>query len=65
MRIINGKPYYTEAELSRQIGRGIMTLFRWRKSNTGPKAIKIGRTPLYAVAEVDAWIERGGQKAAA
>jgi hypothetical protein len=68
MRIVNGKPYFDAEELSNRIGRGPMTLRRWRQGGTGPAFIQLGKTPLYAVEDVEAWIagiRRGGQPVAA
>jgi predicted DNA-binding transcriptional regulator AlpA len=64
MKIIDGKDYYTEAELTQRLGKSSMTLFRWRKAGTGPSFVQLGQTPLYAVDEVRAWIAHGGGQAA-
>jgi IS30 family transposase len=46
----------SELELARQLDRHPATLERWRKRGTGPAPTMIGKTPMYRVATVSAWL---------
>lgn len=65
---IGSKNFLTEEELAGQIGKSMATLRWWRRDGHGPAWTKLGQTPVYDQADVDAWIEgtkRGGQRVAA
>jgi predicted DNA-binding transcriptional regulator AlpA len=54
--------YLRPAEMAKQLGVSVRTLFRWHVHRTGPPRIVIGRQILYNVASVIAWLEAREQR---
>jgi predicted DNA-binding transcriptional regulator AlpA len=52
-------------QLSEWIGTPVPTLYRWRCTGTGPPSAKIGRSIVYRVKDVSAWLEDAFAKDAA
>ena len=46
----------SEVEAARLIGVSARTLFNWRASGTGPRAVRAGSRVLYAVDELRRWL---------
>lgn len=46
----------SEIELARQLGRHPATLERWRKRGIGPAPTMLGKTPMYRIETVRAWL---------
>jgi DNA-binding transcriptional MerR regulator len=58
--------YMTTAEVAATARTPIETVRYWRHVGKGPKSFKVGRRVLYAVEDVEAWIEdarRAGEAA--
>jgi excisionase family DNA binding protein len=55
----------TQQQLADELEVSLRTLERWRQEGTGPTFIRVGRSPRYRRADIDAWLERqrrrGGQ----
>jgi len=49
--------FLTEKELAAEIGRSVRHIKRWRAQGKGPSFARIGRTPVYRVEAVRAWIQ--------
>ena len=49
--------YMTTAEVAAVTRAPIETVRWWRHAGKGPKNFKLGRRVLYAVEDVEAWIE--------
>jgi predicted DNA-binding transcriptional regulator AlpA len=47
----------TTAEVADRLRKPIATLRYWRSLGQGPRGFRLGRTVVYAEAEVSAWIE--------
>ncbi len=58
--------YMTTAELAAEVRAPVETVRFWRHVGKGPKSFKVGRRVLYAVEDVEAWLEsaRNGGEAA-
>jgi excisionase family DNA binding protein len=50
--------YMTTAEVADTVRTPIETVRYWRHVNKGPKSFKVGRRVLYAVEDVEAWLEK-------
>ena len=50
-------PYLKTFEVADLLRTPIETVRYWRYAGKGPKSFKIGRTVLYDVADVEAWID--------
>jgi excisionase family DNA binding protein len=48
----------TQQQLADELQVSLRTLERWRQQGTGPAFIRVGRSPRYRRADVDAWLER-------
>ena len=48
--------YYCQGELAAILGKSHHALERWRRMRTGPPVTFIGKTPVYRVAAVTAWL---------
>jgi hypothetical protein len=46
----------SEFELAQQLGRHPATLERWRKRGIGPAPTMLGKTPMYRIETVRAWL---------
>jgi hypothetical protein len=55
--------YVTREALAAQFNVGFRTLERWAVLRIGPKITYVGRTPYYAIADVQAWLANGGLSA--
>jgi len=49
--------YLTSAEVAETYRTSPETVRYWRHVGKGPKSFKVGRRVLYAVEDVEAWIE--------
>ena len=49
--------YMTTAEVAETARTPVETVRYWRHVGKGPKSFKLGRRVLYAVEDVEAWIE--------
>ena len=54
--VLGGEGFYTRAGLARRINRNEMTLFRWERRGRGPAVTRVGKTVLYRVRTVEAWL---------
>jgi len=52
-----GDRYMTTAELAATTRAPVETVRYWRHIGKGPKSFKVGRRVLYAVEDVEAWLE--------
>jgi predicted DNA-binding transcriptional regulator AlpA len=57
--------YLTTDEVAEICRTSVETVRFWRWKSTGPKSFKVGRRVLYAVEDVDAWLEDARRKASA
>jgi excisionase family DNA binding protein len=48
----------TQRQLADELQVSLRTLERWRQEGTGPAFIRVGRSPRYRRADIDAWLER-------
>jgi excisionase family DNA binding protein len=48
----------TQQQLADELQVSLRTLERWRQEGTGPAFIRVGRSPRYRRADIDAWLER-------
>jgi excisionase family DNA binding protein len=51
----------TQQQLADELRVSLRTLERWRQQGTGPAFIRVGRSPRYRRADVDAWLEHHRQ----
>jgi phage terminase Nu1 subunit (DNA packaging protein) len=49
--------YLTEAQLAAELGRSVRHIKRWRSVGLGPPFTRIGRSAVYRIEAVRAWIE--------
>jgi len=57
------RTYITPEQLSKRIGTHPVTLCNWRREKRfGPPFIKLGNRVLYALDEVEAWLENHRHK---
>jgi hypothetical protein len=49
--------YLTEKQLAEELGRSVRHLKRWRAQGLGPPVTRIGRTAVYKIDSVRAWLE--------
>lgn len=54
--------YLTREELATQLGRCVRTLERWESLRIGPPITRIGKTPMYKVESVRAWLQSQERK---
>lgn len=47
-----------ERDSSRYIGYRPPTLRKWRRENTGPAYIKVGRSIRYLIVDLDVWLDQ-------
>lgn len=48
------------AEAARYLHRSRRTLYEWHRLRVGPRAYKVGYNVLYRKADLDAWLDSGG-----
>lgn len=48
----------TQQQLADELQVSLRTLERWRQEGVGPAFIRVGRSPRYRRADIDAWLER-------
>ena len=51
------KRFMTTAEVAEAIRTPVETVRYWRHVGKGPKSFKVGRRVLYAVEDVEAWLD--------
>jgi hypothetical protein len=49
--------YLSETELANELRRSVRQVKRWRAQGLGPPYTRIGRTPVYRVESVRAWVQ--------
>lgn len=54
---IGSKNFLTEEELAKQLCKSVAALRLWRREGRGPAWTRIGQTPAYDQADVEAWVE--------
>ena len=59
------KPLLTEREVAHQLSVSVETVRYWRKRGRGPRSLKLERTVRYRPEDLDAYLERAGESAAA
>jgi len=57
--------YMTTAEVAETTRAPVETVRYWRHIGRGPKSFKVGRRVLYAVEDVEAWLEAARESTAA
>jgi excisionase family DNA binding protein len=50
--------FLTQQRLAELLGVSERTLERWRVEGHGPKFVRVGRRPLYRIADVDEWAKK-------
>jgi predicted DNA-binding transcriptional regulator AlpA len=50
--------YMKPTEVASQLGVSLRTLSRWQALRVGPPRAKVGRTVLYRIAAVEAWLSQ-------
>jgi hypothetical protein len=53
-RLLDG--YLTRTKMAQEINRGVRTLERWENQRIGPPVTYIGKTPMYRIEAVRAWL---------
>jgi excisionase family DNA binding protein len=48
----------TQQQLADELEVSQRTLERWRQQGTGPAFIRVGRSPRYRRADIDAWLDQ-------
>ena len=48
----------TQQQLADELQVSLRPLERWRQEGIGPAFIRVGRSPRYRRADIDAWLER-------
>lgn len=51
--------------LAEYLGVPVQTVYSWRTTGKGPRAIRVGRHLRYRAADVEAWLERQADPAPA
>jgi hypothetical protein len=46
----------TEQQVADELRKSTATLGRWRRNGTGPRWIRVGKTPMYRRSDLSAWI---------
>jgi hypothetical protein len=60
----DGDQHLSPEDLARREGVPLQTVYRWNKTRTGPRFMKIGRHARYRLADVIVWEDsraRGGK----
>jgi hypothetical protein len=47
----------TEVEVSELLAKSVATLRRWRRIGYGPEYTTVGKTPMYALVWINAWLK--------
>ncbi len=58
LRPTAGRAYMTTTEVATYLRTSPATVRFWRYRKYGPPGLKVGRRVLYAVADVETWLER-------
>lgn len=58
----SGEPLATAQDVAAYLNLAVITLTKWRQRGKGPKWIKTGAFVRYRWADVDAWVEAGGDR---
>jgi excisionase family DNA binding protein len=48
----------TQQQLADELEVSLRTLERWRQQGSGPAFIRVGRSPRYRRADIDAWLDQ-------
>ena len=51
------EPMLSIEELAEYLGKPVRTIYDWRLSGRGPRAVHVGRSLRYRVCDVQAWLE--------
>jgi len=54
--------YLTRKELADQLSRTVRTLERWEVRRIGPPITRVGKTPMYRIDSVHAWLKSQEEK---
>lgn len=52
------QPLWTTQQTAEHLQMPVATLYRWRQTNYGPPAVRIGKHLRYRPADVEAFIDR-------
>ncbi len=52
-----GDRLLTPQEVADQLGVPLRTLYNWRTSHVGPRAVRVGKHLRYRPAEVERWVD--------
>jgi hypothetical protein len=47
----------TEQQLADELHKSPATLARWRRRGSGPRWLRVGKSPMYRWGDVQAWLE--------
>ena len=48
----------TERQLADELQKSPASLARWRRNGTGPRWLRVGKTPMYRWSDVESWLRR-------
>lgn len=51
------EPMLSVEELAEYLGKPVRTIYDWRLSGRGPRAVHVGRSLRYRVCDVQAWLD--------
>ena len=51
------EPMLSIEELADYLGKPVRTIYDWRLSGRGPRAVHVGRSLRYRVCDVEAWLD--------
>ena len=51
------EPMLSIDELADYLGKPVRTIYDWRLSGRGPRAVRVGRSLRYRVCDVQAWLD--------
>ena len=51
------EPMLSIDELAEYLGKPVRTIYDWRLSGRGPRAVHVGRSLRYRVCDVQAWLD--------
>jgi excisionase family DNA binding protein len=51
------EPMLSIEELAEYLGKPVRTIYDWRLSGRGPRAVHVGRSLRYRVCDVQAWLD--------
>ncbi len=50
----------TTSEVAEYLAVPVTTLYRWRQTGEGPRALRVGKHLRYAMADLSAWLDLQG-----